>query len=34
MKERRIGTFTLGTMLVVYGILFVVNIFCPNTESN
>lgn len=27
MKERRIGTFTLGTMLVVYGILFVVNIF-------
>ena len=27
MRERRIGTFTLGTMLVVYGILFVVNIF-------
>ena len=27
MKERRIGTFTLGAMLVVYGILFVINIF-------
>ena len=27
MKERRIGTFTLGIMLIMYGILFVINIF-------
>ena len=27
MKERRIGTFTLGVMLIVFGVLFVINIF-------
>lgn len=32
MRERRVGTFTLGIVLLVFGILFLLHIFFPEMQ--
>ena len=32
MKQRRVGTLTLGIVLVVYGVLFLVHTFCSSLK--